>query len=169
MMIGGETEPVERIRPLFHTLAPSPDRGWGHVEPSGAGHFVKMIHNGIEHGLMEAHAQGFAILKGVQAFDLDTDQIADIWRDGSVVRSWLLDLIAMATAQDPEMRGIAPWFPTPARAAGPSSRPSTVTCRPGDQPLAAAADRLTRRVSLRRPLIAAMRQQFGGHAVKAGE
>ena len=87
-------------------VAPSPDRGWGHVGPSRAGHFVKMIHNGIEYGLMEAHAEGFAIPKGAHAFDLDTHQIAEIWRDGSVVRSWSLDLITKATAQNPEMKGL---------------------------------------------------------------
>ncbi|HJQ96006.1 MAG TPA: decarboxylating 6-phosphogluconate dehydrogenase [Acidimicrobiia bacterium] len=170
MMIGGEREPVERIRPLLETLAPSPDRGWGRVGPSGAGHFVKMIQNGIEYGLMEAYAEGFAILKGVQAFDLDTHQIAEIWRDGSVVRSWLLDLIAMATAQNPEMEGIAPWVPD----SGPG-RWTVVEAIDCDVPAPVISLSLLQRIGSRDEfgyadrLIAAMRQQFGGHAVKAKE
>jgi 6-phosphogluconate dehydrogenase len=170
MMVGGESEPVERIRPLLETLAPSPDRGWGHVGPSGAGHFVKMIHNGIEYGLMEAYAEGFAILKGAHAFDLDTHQIAEIWRDGSVVRSWLLDLIAMATAQNPEMKGIAPWVPD--SGAGRWTVVEAIDC---DVPAPVISLSLLQRIGSRDEfgyadrLIATMRHQFGGHAVKAGK
>jgi 6-phosphogluconate dehydrogenase len=170
MMVGGEREPVERIRPLLETLAPSPDRGWGHVGPSGAGHFVKMIHNGIEYGLMEAYAEGFAILKGVHVFDLDTHQIAEIWRDGSVVRSWLLDLIAAATAQNPEMKGIAPWVPDSGE-----GRWTVVEAIDCDVSAPVISLSLLQRIGSRDEfgyadrLIAAMRQQFGGHSVKAEE
>jgi 6-phosphogluconate dehydrogenase len=170
MMVGGEGEPVERIRPLLETLAPSPDRGWGHVGPSGAGHFVKMIHNGIEYGLMESYAEGFAILKGVHAFDLDTHQIAEIWRDGSVIRSWLLDLIATATAQNPEMEGIAPWVPDSGQ-----GRWTVVEAIDCDVAAPVISLSLLQRIGSRDEfgyadrLIATMRQQFGGHAVKAGE
>src|SRR5919106_5045061 len=91
LMVGGEAEGVERMRPALEALAP-PD-GWAHVGPSGAGHFTKMVHNGIEYGLMQAYAEGFEILKGSKVFpDLDLHQIAEVWRHGSVVRSWLLDL-----------------------------------------------------------------------------
>lgn len=87
MMIGGSPEAVERLRPIFETLAPSADAGWGHVGPSGAGHFTKMIHNGIEYGLMQAYAEGFALMHAKEEFGLDLRQVSHIWRDGSVVRS----------------------------------------------------------------------------------
>ncbi|UCD73163.1 MAG: decarboxylating 6-phosphogluconate dehydrogenase, partial [Candidatus Bathyarchaeota archaeon] len=109
MMIGGEKKAVERLRPIFETLAPGPDRGWGHVGPSGAGHFVKMVHNGIEYGLMEAFAEGFAILKKKEEFNLDLHQVAEIWRHGSVVRSWLLDLSARALAENSDLRDVVPY------------------------------------------------------------
>ncbi|HUW96225.1 MAG TPA: NADP-dependent phosphogluconate dehydrogenase, partial [Anaerolineae bacterium] len=96
MMVGGETEVVENLRPIFETLAPGPEKGWGHVGPSGAGHFVKMVHNGIEYGLMQAYAEGFEIMRAREDFNLDLHHIAQIWRYGSVVRSWLLDLTAVA-------------------------------------------------------------------------
>ncbi len=87
LMVGGEKPVVEGLRPVFETLAPSPNRGWGHVGPAGSGHFVKMVHNGIEYGLMQAYAEGFEILKARKDFDLDLHQVAEIWRSGSVVRS----------------------------------------------------------------------------------
>src|ERR1700736_6122232 len=94
LMIGGDMGPVDRLKPIFQALAPSPTEGWGHVGPSGSGHFVKMVHNGIEYGLMQAYAEGFSIMKAKQELDLDLTQISEIWRYGSVVRSWLLDLKA---------------------------------------------------------------------------
>jgi len=109
MMIGGEPDTVERHRPIFETLAPSQSSGWGHVGPPGSGHFVKMVHNGIEYGLMQAYAEGFSIMKAKREFDLDLHQIAEIWRDGSVVRSWLLDLTASALAEDQDLSGIKAW------------------------------------------------------------
>ena len=111
MMVGGETAIVERLRPILEWLAPGQDHGWGHVGPTGAGHFVKMIHNGIEYGLMQAYAEGFAIMAQKDQFGLDLHQIAEIWRYGSVVRSWLLDLISDALAANPDMEGIAPYVP----------------------------------------------------------
>jgi len=104
LMIGGKAEVVEHHRAIFETLAPAPDQGWGHVGPSGAGHFVKMIHNGIEYGMMQAYAEGFEILKAKREFDLSLGQIAEIWRYGSVVRSWLLDLTARALAEDEDLK-----------------------------------------------------------------
>ncbi len=109
LMIGGEKEVVDRLCPLFEILAPAPDKGWGHVGPSGAGHFVKMIHNGIEYGLMQAYAEGFAIMKRKEEFNLDLGQVAEIWRYGSVVRSWLLDLAAEALKEDAELEDIQPF------------------------------------------------------------
>jgi 6-phosphogluconate dehydrogenase len=107
MMVGGDAAAVEALRPIFATLAPAPDRGWGRVGPAGAGHFTKMIHNGIEYGMMQAYAEGFSILQHKTAFALDLHQVAQIWRNGSVVRSWLLDLTANALAVNPAMEGIA--------------------------------------------------------------
>ena len=109
MMVGGDKAAVDRLQPIFETLAPAPDKGWGHVGPSGAGHFVKMIHNGIEYGLMQAYAEGFEILGTKDAFDLDLHQVAQIWRYGSVVRSWLLDLTALALKEDQDLSDIKGW------------------------------------------------------------
>jgi 6-phosphogluconate dehydrogenase len=118
LMIGGDEAAVERVRPIFATLAPAHDRGWGRVGPVGSGHFTKMIHNGIEYGLMQAYAEGFSILQHKQEFHLDLHQIAEIWRHGSVVRSWLLDLTANALDKNPTLAGIAPMSRIPARGAG---------------------------------------------------
>jgi 6-phosphogluconate dehydrogenase len=103
LMIGGDEAPIKRLTPIFEALAPSPDKGWGRTGPSGAGHFVKMVHNGIEYGLMQAYAEGFSIMKAKAPLALDLTQISEIWRYGSVVRSWLLDLTASAE-QEPDAR-----------------------------------------------------------------
>jgi len=103
MMIGGDQEPVEHLRPIWEALAPAPDKGWGHVGPSGSGHFVKMVHNGIEYGMMQAYAEGFTILEKKEVLDLNLPQIAKIWQYGSVVRSWLLDLTAEALEKNPTL------------------------------------------------------------------
>ncbi len=108
LMVGGEAAVVERLRPLFESLAPAPDRGWGRVGPPGSGHFVKMVHNGIEYGLMEAYAEGFSVLAHKKEFALDLRGVAEIWRYGSVVRSWLLDLASDALAENPRLEGIEP-------------------------------------------------------------
>ena len=170
MMVGGEKEVVERLRPLFETLAPTPDTGWGHVGPHGAGHLVKMVHNGIEYGLMEAYAEGFAILKRKHGFDLKLPQIAEIWRHGSVIRSWLLDLIANALAADSELRAIEPFVRD-------SGEGRWTVFEAIDQDVAAPVITLSLLQRLRSRdkesfadrLLAVMRQQFGGHAVKRQE
>ncbi|MFQ5947954.1 MAG: phosphogluconate dehydrogenase (NAD(+)-dependent, decarboxylating) [Acidimicrobiia bacterium] len=167
MMVGGDDEVVDRLRPIFETLAPGPDRGWGHVGPSGAGHFVKMIHNGIEYGLMQAYAEGFAIMKEKRDLDLDMHQIAQIWRHGSVVRSWLLDLTADALADNPEMEGIAPYVPDSGE-----GRWTVLEAIDSDVAAPIISLSLFRRISSRDEidyadrLLSAMRHQFGGHAVK---
>jgi 6-phosphogluconate dehydrogenase len=111
LMIGGDKAPVERLTPIFQALAPAPDQGWGRVGPSGAGHFVKMVHNGIEYGMMQAYAEGFSILEAKKPLDLNLPQIARIWQKGSVVRSWLLDLTADALERNPELEGLEAWVP----------------------------------------------------------
>jgi 6-phosphogluconate dehydrogenase len=111
VMVGGEKETVERQRPLFETLAPEPDRGWGHVGPVGSGHYAKMVHNAIEYGLMQAYAEGFELLEAKTNLQIDVHQVAEIWRHGSVVRSWLLDLAAELFADDPTLAGVRGWVP----------------------------------------------------------
>ena len=108
MMIGGDADVVKSLAPIFETLAPAKDKGWGRVGPCGAGHFVKMVHNGIEYGLMEAYAEGFSILKHKPEFAIDAHQVAELWRYGTVIRSWLLDLAADALGKNPNLEGIAP-------------------------------------------------------------
>jgi 6-phosphogluconate dehydrogenase len=166
LMLGGTETVLERLRPLFATLAPAADRGWGRVGPSGAGHFTKMIHNGIEYGLMQAYAEGFSLLQHKKEFDLDLHQIADIWRHGSVVRSWLLDLTAAALGENPALDGIAPfvadsgegrWTVVEALELGVAAPVITM----------ALLARLRSRdpASFSDKLLAALRPQFGGHAV----
>lgn len=167
MMIGGETEVVERLRPILVTLAPGLDMGWGHVGPNGAGHFVKMVHNGIEYGLMQAYAEGFEIMKTKQDFDLDLHQIAETWRYGSVIRSWLLDLTANALADDQELSDIQAWV-----ADSGEGRWMVAEAIDLDVPAPVITLSLLMRFVSRQEdsyaarMLAAMRQQFGGHAVK---
>ncbi|HEX7803946.1 MAG TPA: decarboxylating 6-phosphogluconate dehydrogenase [Pseudoxanthomonas sp.] len=169
MMIGGETAAVERLRPLFATLAPAPDRGWGRVGPGGSGHFTKMVHNGIEYGLMQAYAEGFAIMQHKADFALDLHQVAEIWREGSVVRSWLLDLTADALGKNPGLAGIAPYVEdsgegrwTAAEAIDLNVSAPVITL--------SLLERLRSRDSdsFADKLLAAMRNEFGGHKIKAG-
>ena len=110
MMVGGDEPMSSRsFAPSSRRLAPAPDKGWGRTGPSGAGHFVKMVHNGIEYGMMQAYAEGFAIMDAKKELNLDNVQISELWRYGSVVRSWLLDLTAEALKHNPELTGIAPY------------------------------------------------------------
>ena len=111
LMIGGDVEPVQRLTPIFETLAPGKTEGWGHVGPSGSGHFVKMVHNGIEYGMMQAYAEGFSIMKAKTPLNLDLTQISHIWQKGSVVRSWLLDLTADALDKNPTLDGLEAYVP----------------------------------------------------------
>ena len=166
-MIGGDRTPVERLTPIFKTLAPGPDRGWGHVGPSGAGHFVKMIHNGIEYGLMQAYAEGFTLMQRKEAFHLDLPQIAQMWQHGSVVRSWLLDLTARALAENPTLNGIAAYVSDSGE-----GRWTVLESLELETSIPVITLALERRFRSRETdpfgdrLLAAMRQQFGGHAVK---
>ena len=167
LMIGGDDDAVERLRPIFETLAPSPTHGWGHVGPSGAGHFVKMIHNGIEYGMMQSFAEGMAILDAKKEFDLDLHQIAEIWRQGSVVRSWLLDLIAKALEENPALQGISPYVSDSGE-----GRWTVFDAIDEDVPAPVITLALIERLRSRQTdsfadkLLAAMRSQFGGHAIK---
>ncbi len=170
LMIGGEQQIVVRHHPIFETLAPSQNSGWGHVGPPGSGHFVKMIHNGIEYGLMQAYAEGFSIMKAKREFDLDLHQIAEIWRDGSVVRSWLLDLTASALAEDQDLSKIKAWVEDSGE-----GRWTVFEAIDLDVSAPVITASLQRRLRSRSEqpfsdkLLAAMRSQFGGHAVKKAE
>ena len=167
LMIGGDAGVVERLNPIFKTLAPAPDQGWGRVGPSGAGHFVKMVHNGIEYGLMQAYAEGFALMERKEEFGLDLRQISEIWRYGSVVRSWLLDLTARALEENPTLKGIAPYVSDSGEGRWTVMEAIDLRC---SIPVITLA--LQRRFRSREnepfadKLLAVMRQQFGGHAVK---
>ena len=167
MMVGGDRAAYERLESIFKTLAPSENTGHGYVGPAGAGHFTKMIHNGIEYGMMQSFAEGFEILKAKEELKLDLAQIAEIWREGSVVRSWLLDLIAEALHEDADLSAIQAYvddsgegrwtveesialsIPAPVIAASLQARFRSRQ----DQPYGAK-------------LLAAMRNKFGGHAIK---
>jgi 6-phosphogluconate dehydrogenase len=167
LMIGGDEAVVERLRPIFEALAPAKNQGWGRVGPVGSGHYTKMVHNGIEYGLMQAYAEGFSILQHKSEFKLDLQQVAEIWRYGSVVRSWLLDLTADALGKNPTLAGIAPfvadsgegrWTVADAIELGVSAPVITLSL----------LERLRSRDndSFSDKLLAAMRNQFGGHEIK---
>jgi 6-phosphogluconate dehydrogenase len=167
LMVGGDAPVVERLRPIFETLAPRVAQGWGRVGPVGAGHFTKMVHNGIEYGLMQAYAEGFSIMQHKSDFALDLHQVAEIWRYGSVVRSWLLDLTSAALDKNPAMDGIAPWVDDSGE-----GRWMVAEAIDLDVPAPVITLSLLARLRSRDPdsfsdkLLSAMRNQFGGHAIK---
>ncbi|MGN7837243.1 phosphogluconate dehydrogenase (NAD(+)-dependent, decarboxylating) [Stenotrophomonas sp. 22385] len=166
LMIGGDAAAVERVGAIFRTLAPAEDRGWVHAGPSGAGHYCKMVHNGIEYGMMQAYAEGFALMQRKTEFNLDLGQVAAAWQHGSVVRSWLLDLSADALARNPQLDGIAPFVPdsgegrwTVAEAIDLDVSAPVITL--------SLLERLRSREknSFSDRMLSALRNQFGGHAM----
>ncbi len=167
LMIGGKPEVVESLRPIFETLAPGPDKGWGRVGPNGAGHYVKMVHNGIEYGMMQAFAEGFSILKSKEEFGIDLAHVSRIWQHGSVVRSWLLDLAERALDQDATLADIKPWV-----ADSGEGRWTVFESIDLDVPAPIITLALQMRFASRDEenftarMLAALRNQFGGHAVK---
>ena len=168
MMVGGNAAVVERLRPIFEALAPAPDKGWGYVGPSGAGHFVKMVHNGIEYGMMQAYAEGFEIMRAKKEFSLDLHDIATIWQHGSVVRSWLLDLTAAALEEDPALSNVRGYVQDSGE-----GRWTIQEAIDLDVPAPVITASLFQRFVSRQgesyaaQLLAALRNQFGGHAVKS--
>jgi len=167
MMVGGEQEIVDHLSPIFETLAPGPDKGWGRVGPNGAGHFVKMVHNGIEYGMMQAYAEGFEIMQAKEEFDLDLHNVAEIWRFGTVIRSWLLDLTADALAEDQTLSDIKGYVEDSGE-----GRWTVFEAIDLDVPAPVITLALQMRLVSRQAksysakLLAALRNQFGGHAVK---
>jgi 6-phosphogluconate dehydrogenase len=170
LMIGGKPEVVEKMRPIFETLAPAAEKGWGHMGPNGAGHFVKMVHNGIEYGMMQAYAEGFSIMKAKEEFELDLAQISHVWQHGSVVRSWLLDLAANALDEDTQLDDIKPWV-------ADSGEGRWTVFESIDLNVAAPVITLALQMRLASRdeenytarMLAALRNQFGGHAIKKAE
>jgi 6-phosphogluconate dehydrogenase len=167
LMIGGDEAAVERLRPIFEALAPARDQGWARVGPVGSGHFTKMVHNGIEYGMMQAYAEGFSILRHKAEFELDLQQVAEIWRYGSVVRSWLLDLTADALKKNPDMSGIAPYV-----ADSGEGRWTVDEAIELNVPAPVITQSLIERLRSRDKdsytdkLLSAMRNEFGGHPIK---
>jgi 6-phosphogluconate dehydrogenase len=167
LMVGGDKEPVERLTPIFQALAPAADAGWGHVGPSGAGHFVKMVHNGIEYAMMQGYAEGFSIMKAKTALNLDLTQISKIWQKGSVVRSWLLDLTSDALSKNPTLAGLEAYVPD-------SGEGRWTVFEAIDLNVSAPVitESLIRRLRSREDnnftdrMLSVMRNEFGGHAVK---
>ncbi len=166
LMVGGTADAVRPVEPFLRALAPAADRGWLHCGPSGAGHFAKMVHNGIEYGLMQAYAEGLALLRAKADLDLDVAKIAETWRHGTVIRSWLLDLTAELLAEDAHLESIAPvvadsgegrWTAIESVELGVPTPVMTLALmqRFASQGRGDYADRL----------LARLRQSFGGHAV----
>jgi 6-phosphogluconate dehydrogenase len=167
MMVGGSASAVERLRPALETLAPAPDKGWGHMGPSGAGHYAKMVHNGIEYGMMQAYAEGLEILSAKKEFEFDLAQVTEAWRHGTVIRSWLLDLTAAALAEDPQLASLEGFV-----ADSGEGRWTIQEAIDLDVPAPVITLALFHRFYSRgngnfaSKVLAAMRNQFGGHAVK---
>src|SRR2546422_66142 len=169
LMIGGKPEIVSGLRPIFEALAPGHNQGWGHVGPHGAGHFVKMVHNGIEYGMMQALAEGFALMKRKKEFGLNVYEISEIWRYGSVVRSWLLDLTAAALRGDQELTDVIPRVADSGEGRWTVFEAVELDC-PAPVITLALLQRLRSRddYSYADRLLALMRGQFGGHEVHRG-
>ena len=166
LMVGGTPAAVQRCEPIFRTLAPAD--GYAHVGPTGAGHYVKMVHNGIEYGLLQAYAEGYEILHASKQFHLDLHQIAAVWNRGSVVRSWINELAERAFASGADLAGIKGWV-----ADSGEGRWTVQEAADLDVPAPVITLSLLERFRSRQPesyaakVIAALRHQFGGHPVKS--
>jgi len=167
MMVGGDVDTIKRLAPIFQTLAPGPDKGWGRVGPAGSGHFVKMVHNGIEYGIMQAYAEGLDLLRHKNEFGLDLLQISKIWQVGSVIRSWLLDLTVDALSKNPTLEGIGAYVTDSGE-----GRWTVIEGVNLGVPMPVISGALDARFRSQDPqpfankLLAMMRHEFGGHAVK---
>ena len=170
MMVGGDADVVKRLAPIFQTLAPGPDKGWGRVGPAGAGHFVKMVHNGIEYGIMEAYAEGLDLLRHKKEFNLDLLQVSKIWQFGSVIRSWLLDLTVDALSKNPALEGIGAYVTDSGE--GRWTVTEGVDLGVAMPVISGALDVRFRSQDpepFANKLLAMMRHEFGGHAFKTAK
>ena len=170
MMVGGPDAGIERLRSALETLAPAPDKGWGHMGPTGSGHYVKMVHNGIEYGMMQAYAEGFELMKAHKTFNLDMSQIAEVWRHGTVIRSWLLDLTAEALKNSADFDSLSDYVAD----SGEGRWTIIDSIELGvPTPVITLATQMRFRsqqeVSYAGQMLSAMRRAFGGHAVKTLE
>jgi 6-phosphogluconate dehydrogenase len=167
LMLGGDAAAVARLKPALEALAPAPDRGWLHCGPVGSGHYVKMVHNGIEYGLMQSYAEGLALLEAREDFALDLAAVTETWRHGSVVRSWLLDLTAAFLARDPTLDGVAPFV-----ADSGEGRWTAIEAIEQGVPTPVMSTALMARFASQgngdyaAKVLAMMRASFGGHALK---
>ena len=167
LMVGASDAVAQTMAPILQVLAPSATHGWAHVGPVGAGHFTKMIHNGIEYGMMQSLAEGLELLRGKREFALDLAQISELWRHGSVGRSWLLDLTAQALCDDQALEKVAPYVPD-------SGEGRWTVIESVDQGVAAPVLTLALQTRFTSQdengygyrLLSTMRNAFGGHAVK---
>ncbi|HZF15952.1 MAG TPA: decarboxylating 6-phosphogluconate dehydrogenase [Steroidobacteraceae bacterium] len=167
LMVGAAPAAAQRLEPILKTLAPAPDRGWAHVGPNGAGHFVKMVHNGVEYALMQAYAEGFELMERKSEFRLNLPQVAEVWQTGSVVRSWLLDLTAAALKENPSLAGIAPYVEDSGEGRWTATEGIDLGVALPTISLALFERFHSRkRDSFAYKLLAAMRNQFGGHAIR---
>ena len=167
LMVGGKDEVFERLEPIFQSLAPGSDRGYSHVGPVGAGHFVKMIHNGVEYALMEAYAEGFELMAAKEEFNLDLTRIANTWRHGSVVRSWLLDLVVSALEEDPSLSDLQAYVEDSGEGRW-TVQESVDLAVPAPVITLSLLQRFRSRQAqpFGAKLLAALRNQFGGHPVR---
>ena len=168
LMVGGDKNAFARLEPVFRTLAPGEDQGYSHVGPTGAGHFTKMVHNGVEYALMQAYAEGFELLQAKQSeFDLDLTAIAKTWQHGSVVRSWLLDLAVLALEEDPGLENLSAYVEDSGEGRWTVNE-SVELAVPTPTITAALYQRFRSRQDepFGARLLAALRNQFGGHAVR---
>jgi 6-phosphogluconate dehydrogenase len=169
LMVGGEREAIRELEPYIKVLAPGADKGWLHCGPVGSGHFTKMVHNGIEYGMMQAYAEGLAMLKGREDFDLDLAAVTEMWRHGSVVRSWLLDLAADFLKNDQDLKDIEPFV-----ADSGEGRWTAYEAIEQGLPAPVMSLALMMRFASQgkndypSKLLAMMRKGFGGHVVKEG-
>ncbi len=167
LMVGGKEEVFQRLEPIFQALAPGPDRGYSHMGPVGAGHFVKMVHNGVEYALMEAYAEGFELLAAKEEFNLDLTKIARTWRHGSVVRSWLLDLVVSALEDDPSLADLEAYVEDSGEGRW-TVQESVDLAVPAPVITLSLLQRFRSRQDqpFGAKLLAALRNQFGGHPVR---
>jgi len=167
LMVGGKDEVFQRLEPIFQSLAPGPDRGYSHVGPVGAGHFVKMVHNGVEYALMEAYAEGFELMAAKEEFNLDLPRIANTWRHGSVVRSWLLDLVVSALEDDPSLSDLQAYVEDSGEGRW-TVQESVDLAVPAPVITLSLLQRFRSRQAqpFGAKLLAALRNQFGGHPVR---
>jgi len=168
LMVGGEAGAVRDIETVLKALAPSPGRGWVHCGKAGAGHYAKMVHNGIEYGMMQAYAEGFALMRAKEELGLDVAKIAEAWRHGTVIRSWLLDLTAEFLAEDATLEAIAPFVADSGEGRWTAVESIDLGV-PTPVMTVALMERFASqgRADYTNRLLARMRHAFGGHAVKS--